>query len=264
MLRRAAGRRAGELAGASALVAGHQLAEAAVPVAVGWAIDLAVATEDGVALLRWVAVLAGVFAVLATCGFFAYWLVSRSERMAAHGLRMDVAARVLHPAGGAPGRSGELVSLAGSDAERSGLVCQAIATAVGALAALAGGAVVLFDASLLLGLVVLGGVPVVMLASRLLSRPLVARAEAEQAALAAATGVATTSSRGCACSRASGPSGPPRRATAGPAAPRCTPARLRPAGGRLPGRHQRRHGVPAGRGGVGRRAARAGGDDQRR
>jgi putative ABC transport system ATP-binding protein len=170
---------------------GHQLAEAAVPVTVGWVIDRAVSTGDGTALVRWLAVVVGVFVVLAACGYWGYWWAVRTQRRAAHAIRLDVAGRVLHPAGGAPGRAGELVSLAGSDADRAGQVCQAIAMAAGALAALAGGAVVLLNASVLLGLVVLGGVPLVMVATRVLARPLVGRAEAEQAALAAATGVAT-------------------------------------------------------------------------
>jgi putative ABC transport system ATP-binding protein len=191
VLRRAARGQRRHLTVASVLVAGHQLAEAAVPVTVGWVIDRAIATGDGPALLRWLAVVGGVFVVLAGCGFGGYWLARLTEQRAAHAVRLEVAGRVLHPAGGAPGRSGELVSLAGSDADRTGLVIQAVAGGAGAVAALVGGAVVLLDASLLLGLVVLGGVPLVMLASRLLARPLVGRAETEQAALAAATGVAT-------------------------------------------------------------------------
>ena len=191
VLRRAVAARRRDLVVASLLVAGHQLAEAAVPVTVGWAIDLAIGTGDPSALLRWAAVVVGVFVVLAACAYGGYWLVARTERLAAHRIRLDVAARVLDPGGGAPGRPGELVSLAGSDADRVGLVCGAIATAAGALAALAGGAVVLLSAAVPLGLLVLCGVPLVMLASRLLARPLVGRAEAEQEALATATGVAT-------------------------------------------------------------------------
>ncbi|WP_219416716.1 ABC transporter transmembrane domain-containing protein [Pseudonocardia nigra] len=191
LLRSAAAGQRRDLTVASLLVAGHQLAEAAVPVTVGVAIDLAVGTGDTGALLRWLGVVVGVFVVLAACAYGGYWLAQRTERLAAHGIRLAVAARVLHPAGGVLGRPGELVSLAGSDADRAGLVCRAIAMAVGALAALAGGAVVLLDASVLLGLVVLAGVPLVLLSSRLLARPLVGRAEAEQATLAAATGVAT-------------------------------------------------------------------------
>jgi putative ABC transport system ATP-binding protein len=176
---------------ASLLVAGHQLAEAAVPVVVGLVIDLAVATGDGGALLRGSVAVVVVFTVLAAGAYLGYWRAGRAEKRAGHGIRLDVAGRVLHPGGGAPGRCGELVGLAGSDADRAGLVCAAIVSAVAALAALAGGAVVLLGASVLLGLVVLGGVPLVLLASRLLARPLVGRAEAEQEALAAATGVAT-------------------------------------------------------------------------
>lgn len=191
VLRRAVAARRRDLVVASLLVAGHQLAEAAVPVTVGWAIDLAIGTGDPSALLRWAGVVVGVFVVLAACAYGGYWLVARTERLAAHRIRLDVATRVLDPGGGAPGRPGELVSLAGSDADRVGLVCGAIATAAGALAALAGGAVVLLSAAVPLGLLVLCGLPLVMLASRLLARPLVGRAEAEQEALATATGVAT-------------------------------------------------------------------------
>jgi putative ABC transport system ATP-binding protein len=191
VLRRGIGAQPRDLGAASLLVAVHQLAEAAVPVTVGWVIDLAVVSRDSGALLRWLSVVTGVFVVLASSAYVGYWLGARSERMAAHRIRMDVAARVLHPAGGAPGRSGELVSMAGADADRAGQACLAIWGGAGALAALAGGAVVLLDASVVLGVVVLGGVPLVLLSSRLLARPLVGRAEAEQHALATATGVAT-------------------------------------------------------------------------
>lgn len=180
-----------DVVAASLFVAGHQLSEAAVPVVVGVVIDLAVSTGDGWALLRWLAAVVGVFVVLATSAYLGYWRLVRAEKQAGHELRLDVARRVLHPAGGAPGRSGELVSLAGSDADRAGLVCAAIVVAIAALAALAGGAVVLISASPLLGLVVLVGTPLVLVATRLLARPLVGRAEAEQETLAAATGVAT-------------------------------------------------------------------------
>ena len=191
LLRGAVRDRRRDLVVSSLLVALHQLSEAAVPVVVGVVIDVAVSTGDAGALLRWLAVVAGVFVVLATSAYVGYYVAVRAEQQAAHALRLDVAGRVLHPGGGAPGRSGELVSLAGSDADRAGLVCRAVVTAAGALAALAGGAAVLLGSSVLLGLVVLAGVPLVLVASRLLARPLVGRAEAEQATLAAATGVAT-------------------------------------------------------------------------
>lgn len=174
----------------SVLVAGHQLAEAAVPVVVGLVIDRAVSTGEYGALGRWIGALSGVFVVLAAAGFGGYWLGVRTERRAGHSARMSAVTRVLDPAGGAPGRSGELVSLASSDADRTGLVCEAVALAVGALAALAGGAVVLLASSVRLAAVVLVGVVVVLVVSRLLARPLVGRAEAEQESLADASAVA--------------------------------------------------------------------------
>ncbi|MFC4942828.1 ABC transporter transmembrane domain-containing protein [Pseudonocardia sp. GCM10023141] len=173
----------------AALIALLQLSEAAVPVAVGSVIDTAVSTGDPGALVGGLAITAAVFAVLATSGFVGSRLAERAERAAAHEIRMAVAARVLDPAGGAPGRAGELVSIAGSDADRTASICKVI-TEAGALAALVGGAVVLLNASVLLGVVVLVGVGGVLVASRLLATPLSRRAEAEQESLATATAVA--------------------------------------------------------------------------
>ncbi len=157
VLRRAVRGQRRDVVASSLLVAVHQLSEAAVPVVVGVVIDLAVSTGDATALLRWSAAVVAVFAVLCGSAFLGYWRLTRAEKQAAHALRLDIAGRVLHPAGGAPGRSGELVGLAGSDADRAGLVCAAIVVGCSALAALAGGAAVLISASVLLGLVVLAG-----------------------------------------------------------------------------------------------------------
>lgn len=189
VLRRAMRVRRRELVAAAVLIAMLQLAEAAVPVAVGSVIDLGVATGEFGPLVRGLAVLAGVFLVLATSGFFGGRLAERAERGAAHEIRLDVARRVLDPAGGAPGRAGELVSIAGSDADRTAQICRVIAE-LGAAAALVGGAAVLVGTSPLLGMVVLLGVAGVLVASQLLARPLAGRAEAEQEALATATAVA--------------------------------------------------------------------------
>ena len=56
------------MVGSTVLAGGHQLSEAAVPVVVGVALDRAVGTGDGSALLLWLGVVAGVFVVLAGCG----------------------------------------------------------------------------------------------------------------------------------------------------------------------------------------------------
>ena len=102
-----------------------------------------------------------------------------------------MAARVIDPAGGAPGRPGELVGLASSDANRTAQVGQVFARVASAAAALIAGSAVLFVASPVLAAAVLAGVPIVLVASRLLARPLVGRAEAEQTTLATATTAAT-------------------------------------------------------------------------
>lgn len=190
VLRRALRVRRRELVASAVLIALLQLSEAAVPVAVGRVIDIAVATGEPGALFGGLVTLACVFLVLATSGFVGGRLAERAERGAAHEIRMDVARRVLDPAGGAPGRAGELVSLAGSDADRTAQICRVISES-GAAAALVGGAAVLLTTSLLLGVVVLAGVGSVLVVSRLLATPLAGRAEVEQEALATTTAVAT-------------------------------------------------------------------------
>ena len=173
------------------LACGHQLSEAAVPVVVGAALDRAVGTGDGSALLLWLAVVVAVFVVLASCGGIGFWLRERAQLRAGREVRVQVSARVLDPAGGAPGRPGELIGLASSDADRTAQVVTVYARAASSAAALVAGAAVLFAASPVLAAAVLAGVPIVIGASRLLARPLVGRAEAEQTTLAAATSTAT-------------------------------------------------------------------------
>ena len=173
------------------LVIGHQLSEASVPVVVGVVIDLALGSGDAGALLLWLTVVVGVFLVLASCGATGYWLLQRAELQGARGIRLDVAARAVHEAGGALGRPRELVGLAGSDADRAAQICAAVAVVAGTLAALAAGAAVLFRISVTLAVAVLLAVGLVLVASRILARPLVGRAEAEQQGLARATGAAT-------------------------------------------------------------------------
>ena len=177
--------------GVSALLAvGHQLSEAAVPVLVGVVLDRAVGTGDESALGGWLAVVAGVFVVLAGSAAVGYWLMDRAKLRAGRDVRLQVAARSLDAAGGAPGRPGEQVGLASSDADRTASIVSVLPQVVSKSAALVAGTAVLFAISPWLALVVLAGVPLVLLASRLLARPLVGRAETEQATLAATTSTA--------------------------------------------------------------------------
>ena len=106
---------------------------------VGVVLDRAVGTGDGSALGLWLAVVAGVFVVLASCGAVGYWLMDRARLRAGRDVRLRVAARALDPAGGAPGRPGEQVGLASSDADRTATIINVYARVASALAALAAG-----------------------------------------------------------------------------------------------------------------------------
>jgi len=198
VLRRAIGGQRRDVALGSLLLMAHQAAEALVPVVVGVVIDEAIATGDSGALTWSLVTLAALFAVLSTAFRLGFRMVVRAEERAAHELRVELARRVLHPAGGADGGRlpGELLSIATSDAQRVGTVNLAVAMGAGVLAALAIAAIVLLRISLPLGLLVVLGLPPVLLAVQLAGRPLSRRAAAEQGQAAAAAGLATDLVRG--------------------------------------------------------------------
>jgi putative ABC transport system ATP-binding protein len=198
ILRRAIGGQRRDVALGALLLMAHQAAEALVPVVVGVIIDEAIATSDGARLAVALAVLAGLFVVLSIAFRLGFRLAVRAEERAAHELRVELAQRVLHPAGGAEaGRlPGELLSIATSDAQRVGTVNLAIAMGAGVVAAVAIAAVVLLRISLPLGLLVVLGLPPVLAFVQLAGRPLSRRAAAEQERAAATAGLATDLVRG--------------------------------------------------------------------
>ncbi len=159
---------------------------------VGIVIDRAVADGDVSALLTWLGVLAVVFLVLSTSWRFGIQRAQHSALRAGQQVRLDLAARVVDPCGGAAvGRlPGDLVNVATTDATRLGRVCFGLpqaASAVGGLA-VAGGALLVM--SLPLGLVVVLGTPPLLYLLRLLSRPLERRSSTEQEQAGEASGVA--------------------------------------------------------------------------
>ncbi|MDG4830879.1 ABC transporter ATP-binding protein [Solwaraspora sp. WMMD1047] len=185
-------RHRGRIAVGVALLCLHQAAEALVPVAIGVTIDRAVATGDRLALLWSVLGMALLFTVLA----LAYRFGSRQAVIAiereAHLLRVRVAARALDPRGQRTGlRSGELLAIASSDAERSALIIRAGSVGMAALTALAVSSVALLTIDVPLGLGVLVGVPLLVLALQGLAPLLTRREDARQAAAAGTTALAT-------------------------------------------------------------------------
>ncbi|WP_433325924.1 ABC transporter ATP-binding protein [Spirillospora sp. CA-294931] len=180
------------LAGGAVLAASHQAGEVLVPVIIGVVIDQAVTERDSGALVRWIAVLAVVFAVLSFSYRLSARFATRAAELAAHDLRLRLTERTLHPRGGAEtGRlPGELVTIATGDAKRVGGVHIALAASISALTGLVGGGIALLSVSVPLGLVVLLGIPPLLLAGHFLGKPLERRSGAEQERAAHASGVA--------------------------------------------------------------------------
>ncbi len=192
-LRSALSGRRGVLGAAIGVLAGWQAAEAMVPVLVGVIIDRAIATGDTGALVRWVAALALLFVVLSSGYRFGARLTARATEHAGLDLRLVMAARILHPGGGAGRgrRPGELLSVATVDVSRTADINELLAFGVVACTGLTVAAVVLLAASVQLGLVVLLGLPPVLFALNLLTGTLEKRSSAEQEHDAQATALAT-------------------------------------------------------------------------
>jgi putative ABC transport system ATP-binding protein len=176
----------------SALLIAHQAGEAMIPVIVGATIDRAIVTGDSGALGLWLGVLATTFVVLSASYRFGDRLTERASETAAHDLRLALTRRILHPRGGAAeGRqSGRVLSIATADASRVGEINMVIGVGAAAVAGIAVAAAALLQISLLLGALVLMGLPPLLVLIQLLGRPLVRRAASEQAEAADATGVA--------------------------------------------------------------------------
>jgi putative ABC transport system ATP-binding protein len=185
-------RNARPIAAGTALASAHQLCEAAVPVLVGVVIDEAIEPGDGRALALSLVALTLLFAVLSTAFREGARVTMHGQRHVTHGLRMRLLARVLDPRGGADaGRlSGDLTTVAGGDAGRVGRLATLVTATVAALVAIVAGGLFLLDRSLVLGLIVLGGLPPLLLLVELLSRPLARRAQREREAIADAGAVA--------------------------------------------------------------------------
>ncbi|MEU4068399.1 ABC transporter ATP-binding protein [Streptomyces wedmorensis] len=192
VLRRAIRGQRGRVIAASLLGMTHQGCEALVPVVVGVVIDSAVATGSSASLLRWLLVLAVLFLVLSTCYRTSARITEGTGELAAHRLRMELAARVLDPRGGAEANRlpGALTSIATNDARRVGSVATVLSYGVSAVAALVISAVALLRISVPLGLLVLLGIPPLLWLGHLISRPLERRSETEQERAAHASGVA--------------------------------------------------------------------------
>ncbi|NMO55968.1 ABC transporter ATP-binding protein [Actinoplanes sp. TBRC 11911] len=164
ILRRALVRNRWRLVAGSLLVGLHQGCEALVPIAIGVIVDHAVATGSTGRLILWIAALAGLFLVLTAAYRTGARQIMRAIADEAHLLRLEVAAKVLDPR--AEVRTGDVLTISATDADHTSYLLDYIPRITGALTATTVSAVGLCLISVRLGLVVLIGTPLVVLALR--------------------------------------------------------------------------------------------------
>lgn len=170
---------------------GHQVAEALVPVVIGAVLDSAIAPGDPWALLIWLSVLAVLFVALLLAWRLGESSIVRAGEGGAREVRRALMTRILSPAGFARRRTpGELLSIAGSDTDRTADIIWVLSSAAARVAAVLTAAVSLLAISVWLGLMVLIATPVLLTLLHVLTAPLERRMDAEQAAAAEASSVA--------------------------------------------------------------------------
>lgn len=188
---RALRRHRARVVGGTVLLCAHQVTEAAVPVAIGLIIDRAVATGEVLPIVVSVVGLAALFTALSLAWRYGARLSYAARERETHLLRVEIAERALDPRGLTAARSGELIAVASGDAEAAGLIIRTVGVALAAATALLVAGAVLLTIHLPLGAGVLLGVPAVALALQWLAPLLTRRSEAQQAALADTSGLAT-------------------------------------------------------------------------
>ncbi|WP_018157310.1 ABC transporter transmembrane domain-containing protein [Demetria terragena] len=185
------------LAAYCALLMQWQLCEALVPVLIGVVIDRAVATGSGTAMVWWGTAFVALFLVLSMSYRFGARIGFRVMQYETHQLRGEVAEHALHPRGvRSTSLTGEVLSLATSDAEHVGSVVRSLGYSLAAAGSIILSAVVLLRADLVVGLVVLIGVPISLGLVQILTPVISRRSAAQQAQIASASGLATDFIRG--------------------------------------------------------------------
>ncbi|WP_262001364.1 ABC transporter ATP-binding protein [Microbacterium sp. Mcb102] len=179
------------LAGATALLIVHSLAEATIPVLIGATIDRAVLPADPAALALWLGVLVGTFLVLTASYQAASRLMVSIYGYGEQALRHLALSRMLRPRLSRRAVTpGEALTFVTSDTYRVAGVAWSVAQQCSTIAAIIGAGLAMLVISPVATLVVFGSTIAMMFVMQVVSRPLERRGFAEQHAATEAGAVA--------------------------------------------------------------------------
>ncbi|MHC9046592.1 ABC transporter transmembrane domain-containing protein [Microbacterium saperdae] len=179
------------LAGATALLIVHALAEATIPVIIGATIDRAVLPADPAALALWIAVLVATFLVLTVSYQSASRLMVSIYGYGEQALRHLTLSRMLRPRlSRRTVTPGEALTFVTSDTYRVAGVAWSVAQQCSTIAAIIGAGLAMLVISPVATLVVFGSTIAMMFVMQVVSRPLERRGFAEQHAATEAGAVA--------------------------------------------------------------------------
>ncbi|MBA3781114.1 MAG: ABC transporter ATP-binding protein [Nocardioides sp.] len=152
-------------------------AQAVMPAALGRAIDEGVAAKDSGALVKWALIMFAIGLVQAVSGIMRHRFAVTNWMIAAYRTVQLVGRHAVHLGGTLPRKvsTGEVVAIGTSDLSHLGQVMDVTARFAGAIVSFLLVSVILLSTSVTLGLVVLVGVPLLMLAVGPLLSPLQAR-----------------------------------------------------------------------------------------
>ncbi len=169
------------------------LCGAVMPAVVGRAIDQGVTAEDTTALLRWTGLMFGIGVVQAAAGIMRHRFAVTNWLTAAYRVVQLVTRQTTRLGATLPKRvaTGEVVAIGTSDLSHIGNAMDISARAAGAVVSFLVVAVLLLQTSVLLGLVVLVGVPVMLLALGPLLGPLQRRNLAQRSMMGDLSNLAT-------------------------------------------------------------------------
>ncbi|WP_241727222.1 ABC transporter transmembrane domain-containing protein, partial [Dietzia sp. SLG310A2-38A2] len=192
LLLRAIGRRKRLVGPGLVLMTMWQVSEALVPIAIGVIVDRAIIPLDRWAMLWSVLGLIALFTVLSLSYRFGARLSNRALQDEAHDLRVEATRvpltrrRAMDDAS-----SGDVLSVCSADADVAALVFRQIALGGSALIGIVGISVYLLWTDLLVGLIVLIGVPLSLVLVALPSRVISRHSTAQQTAIGMASSRAT-------------------------------------------------------------------------